>query len=46
MQSCRGTSIIGAVLRYSGVNKSSGDSRGKVQKMTPMAEDLRRKQFV
>lgn len=46
MQNCRGTSIIKAVLHYTGVNKVSGYSRERESsEIDPLAEDLRRKLF-
>lgn len=46
MQNCRGTSIIKAVLHYTGVNKLSGYSRERESsEIDPLAEDLRRKLF-
>lgn len=44
MQSCRGTSIIKAVLHCTGVNKVSGYTRERESSENdPLAEDLRRK---
>lgn len=44
VQSCRGTSIIKAVLHYTGVNKVSGYTRERQSSENdPLAEDLRRK---
>lgn len=46
MQNCRGTSIIKAVLHYTGVNKVSGYTRERESsEIDPLAEDLRRKDF-
>lgn len=46
VQSCRGTSIIKAVLHYTGVNKVSGYTRERQSSENdPLAEDLRRKDF-
>jgi len=44
VQSCRGTSIIKAVLHYTGVNKVSGYTRESTEN-DPLAEDLKRKDF-
>lgn len=46
VRSCRGTSIIKAVLHYTGVNKVSGYTRERESsEIDPLAEDLRRKDF-
>lgn len=46
VQSYRGTSIIKAVLHYTGVNKVSGYTRERESSENdPLAEDLRRKDF-
>lgn len=46
VQSCRGTSIIKALLHYTGVNKVSGYTRERESsEIDPLAEDLRRKDF-